>query len=330
MTVRVGVIGCGAIARRAHLPAFNAAGRDRVDVVAFASRTRASAETAAAEWGGGHVVDDWKAVVERDDVDAVDLCTPNAFHAEVAIAAASAGKHVLVEKPMACSVADADAMIDAAAGNGVVLMTAHNLRAAPPFLAAAAAVARGDIGEVRAVRAAFGHGGPSTWAPDAAWFYDPALAGGGALIDLGIHVADLVRAVTHEEVTEVSAVVSRPDGGVDTAAQVAFALSGGGTGTFSASWMVTPAPDMQLTVFGSDGILHLDGGTPLGRRGPAGGKPEPLELPPAEDIYLGFVRACAGEAPAPMAATDGRAALAIVEAAYTSARDGRRVTVATA
>src|SRR5439155_1247650 len=113
VTVRVGLVGCGAIARRAHLPAFKKAGT--VDVVAFASRTRASAEAASQEWGGGEVHDDWRELVERTDIDAVDICTINSLHAPVAVAAARSAKHVLVEKPMACTVAEADDMVDAAA-----------------------------------------------------------------------------------------------------------------------------------------------------------------------------------------------------------------------
>jgi predicted dehydrogenase len=325
MTVRLGVVGCGAIARRAHLPGFKQAGAEVVDVVAFASRSRASAEAARDEWGGGEVVEDWRDLVARDDIDAVDLCTPNALHAEAAIAFAAAGKHVLVEKPMALNVVEADAMLDAAESAGVVLMTAHNLRFAPPFLAAAAAVANGDVGDVRVVRAAFGHGGPKGWAPEATWFFDPAQAGGGALIDLGIHVADLVRAVTHQDVTEVSAFIDGADGVVDDAAQVALRLSGGGTGTLSASWVVSGGMDMQLTVFGSEATLHLDGSTPLGLR--RDGKTETVELPPGENIYAGFVLACAGKADPPVKPTDGRNALAIIDAAYRSSREGRAVAV---
>lgn len=307
--VRIAIVGCGAIARRAHLPGF----RDAADVVAFASRSRASAEAARDEWGGGEIVDDWKQLVDRDDIDAVDLCTPNALHAEAAIAFARAGKHVLVEKPMAISVADADAMIDAATDAGVVLMTAHNLRFAPPFLAAATSVARGDIGAVRGVRAAFGHAGPKMWAPEATWFFDPALAGGGALVDLGIHVADLVRAVTQQDVVEVAAFVDGAPGAVDSRADVAFRLSGGGTGTFSASWVV-PGLDMQLSVFGTTDTLHVAGGAALSQ----------AEAP---NIYAGFVRACGGDGPAPISPTDGRNALAIVEAAYRSSREARAIAV---
>ena len=261
VTVGMAIIGCGAIARRAHVPALIAGG---ADVVAFASRTRASAEAAQADVNGrGVVVDDWRAVLERDDVDAVTICTPNVFHAEMAIAAARAGKHVLVEKPIACTLEQADAMLAAAADAGVRLMPAHNLRFVAPFVAARDAVARGDVGTVTGVRAAFGHAGPQAWAPDATWFFDPRLAGGGALLDLGIHMADLLRAVTGDEVTEVAAMISGEPDGVEDAGIALLRFASGATGSLHASWIAKPGPDHQLTIFGTDGTLHLDSHTAL-------------------------------------------------------------------
>jgi UDP-N-acetylglucosamine 3-dehydrogenase len=322
MTLRVALVGCGAIARRAHLPAFKAAGPDTVDVVAFASRTRSSAEAAALEWGSGRVEDDWRRLIDSPDIDAVDICTPNRYHAEVAIAAAGAGKHVLVEKPMACSVAEADAMIDAAAAGRVMLSVAHNLRDAPPFFTARRLVASGALGTVVGFRAAFGHAGPHGWAPEAGWFYDPDESGGGALIDLGIHVADLIRFVLADEATEVSAMVTMLTPGIDLAAQVLLRMAGGAIGTFHASWAARPGPDHQLTVFGADATMHLDRRSPLSVLRP-GAKPETITLdgPPA-DVYAAFARACLAGGPAPVTAEDGRAALAVIEAAYRSARSG--------
>jgi predicted dehydrogenase len=295
------VIGCGAIARRAHVPALLAAG---ADVVAFASRSRASAEAAHAEAGGrGVVVDDWHDILGRNDVDAVTICTPNALHAEMAIAAAAAGKHVLVEKPIACTVAHADAMLAAAADADVLLMPAHNLRFAAPFVAAREAVARGDIGTVTMARAGFGHAGPGAWAPDATWFFDPALAGGGALLDLGIHMADLLRAAV-------------------------LRFAGGATATLQASWIVRGGRDLQLTVFGTAGMLHLDPSTPLTLR-PLSGDAVTIAMPDAVvDPYAAFVEAITNGTALPVTAADGRAALAIIDAAYRAAETGTTVELA--
>lgn len=325
--VRIALIGCGAIARRLHLPLLQASGA--ADVVAFASGRLASAEAARADWGSGDVVERWEDAVGRDDVDAVVVCTPNHLHAPVAIAAAEGGKHVLVEKPMATTLADADEMIAAAATAGVVLVPAQNVRFAAPFVAACDAVARGDVGDLVAVRAAFGHAGPDAWAPEATWFRDPERASGGALLDLGVHVADLLRAVAGDEVVEVAAMVDRPaPGAIDEAAQVLVRFAGGATGAFHVSWQARPGPDHQLTIFGTKGTLHLDGATPLTLRRSTGDAPEVLAVGDAvPEPVAGFLRAAQGDGPPPVTAADGRAALAIVVAAYEAARTGTTVAV---
>jgi predicted dehydrogenase len=324
MTVRIGVIGCGAIARRAHLPALRAAG---AEITTFASRSRSSAEAAQGECeGAGVITDDWRDLVASDDVDAVTICTPNAFHAEMTIAAAQAGKHVLVEKPIACSLADADAMLAAAGDAGVVLMPAQNLRFNAPFVAARDAIARGDIGAITGVRAAFGHGGPAAWAPDATWFFDAELAGGGALIDLGIHLADLVRAVTGDDVVEVAGMLYG-DGAVEDTGVAVLRFAGGAVGSMQSSWISKAGLDIQLSIFGTEGTLHLDGGTPLTQR-PAAGKPHEVEMPTdVPNLDAAFVEAVATGAPLPVSAADGRAALANIAAGYRSARSGETVKV---
>jgi predicted dehydrogenase len=318
MTRRVGIVGCGAIARRAHLPALRDAG---ADVAAFASRTRASAEAARSEWGSGTVHDTWRELVARGDLDAVVVCTPNASHADISIAALTAGAHVLVEKPMAVSVADCDRMITTATANERLLAVAHNVRGLPPFVAMARAVRGGRIGEVVAVRAAFGHSGPERWAPDAAWFFERSLSGGGALVDLGVHVADLVRAVTGLEVRAVDAMLAGRRGDVEESASVLLQLHNGATGVLQASWAAVPGPDHQLTVFGRDATVHLDGRTAPTLTAP-GRDPERLPIPDGgPPVAARFVRALdddTGTRALPTA-LDGRAAVAIVEAAYRAA-----------
>lgn len=326
MTIRVGVIGCGSIARRAHVPGFLASAF--AQVTGFASRTRASADAAASGCGSdAPVYDDWRELVERDDVDAVTICSPNAFHREQAVAAAKAGKHVLVEKPVAVSADEADEMIAAAKEAGVTLQVAHNLRYVPSVLAARDAVGR--VGNIVGLRAAFGHAGPQEWAPEASWFFDRARSGGGALIDLGIHIIDVVNFVTGLDAREVTAMVSGTDPCED-AAQLVVSFGDGAIGSVHASWRARPAPDLSLTVFGTDGTLHFDVRTPLTFR-PADGKKEQIELPAVDaNPFDDFARIASGEAALGPAAPgeEARAAIAIVDAAYASARSGRRIEVA--
>jgi predicted dehydrogenase len=325
-SLRVAVIGCGAIAQRAHIPGLLAAG---ATITALASRSRASVDAAAGIAGCRSVTLDWQDAVARDDVDAVAICTPNDLHEPIAIAAASAGKHVLVEKPMATTLEGADRMIAAATRAGGVLLPAHNVRFLPPFVAAADSVRRGDIGRVTGVRAAFGHAGPQHWAPAATWFRDRGRSGGGALIDLGVHVADLLRAVVGDEIGSVAASVTRdadPDG-VDVDAHVLVRFAGGAVGSFHASWISCPGPDHQLTVIGTEGTLHLDSRTPLTLFRGDGSKGDRVP-PPAitTNPFEQLVCAARGDAPA-ITAADGRASLAIVVAAYEAAQTGRFVDV---
>jgi len=321
VTIRFAVVGCGTAANHIHLPLLRAAG---VEISVFASRSRGSAQSTCDNWASGRVVETWEDAVAADDVDAVLVATPNLQHRDVAIAAVGAGKHVLVDKPIACTVAAADEMIAAANAAGVVLVPFQNTRFAAPFVAAHDIVTAGSIGDVTGVRAAFGHGGPQAWAPNAGWFFDKASSGGGCLIDLGVHVIDLVRYVTGDDIVAVAAEINGHAGDVETDAQLVVRLARGAIGTVHASWSSRPGPDHQLTVIGTDGTLHLDGRTPLTRFA-LDGERERVELPSASGSPLDeFLAAVRGERAPSVTAADGRAAIAVVEAAYRSAASGRR------
>jgi predicted dehydrogenase len=177
------------------------------------------------------------------------------------------------------------------------------------------------------VRAAFGHAGPHAWAPHAKWFYDPRWSGGGCVIDLGVHIVDVVRYVTADDVAEVGALLRRRAGGVEVDAQLLLRLGGGALATVHASWSARPGPDRQLTIVGDEGTLHLDARTPLTCYAPgADGERVPLPESTSSPLleFLGAVEH--GHTPA-VTAADGRAAVAVVEAAYRSAETGRIVTV---
>jgi predicted dehydrogenase len=324
VTVRFAVVGCGTAANHIHLPALRSAG---AEVTVFASRSLASSEATRAAWGSGAVESSWEDAVERDDVDGVLIATPNAQHHAVAMVALAAGKHVLVDKPMACTVAEADEMITAAERARRVLVPFQNTRFAAPFAAAAQQVHEGVIGDVTGFRVAFGHAGPQAWAPRAAWFFESATAGGGCLIDLGVHAVDLVRAVTGDDVTHVSAVLNGQAGDVETDAQLLVRTRAGAIGSIHASWSARPGPDHQVTVVGTDGTLHLDARTPLTLTAASGDRTR-VELPVTTSSPLEeFLAAVSGERAPTVTAADGRAAVAVVEAAYRSAATGDLVEV---
>src|SRR5215470_6176822 len=204
--LRVGLIGCGNIARSAHLPAMRSL-RDRVSLVAAADLNREAAQAAAAPWGADAYTDG-REIIGRPDVDVIVIATPEAAHREWTVAAASAGKHVLCEKPMAPSLEDADAMIAACRGAGVHLMIGHSRRFTRRYMEIRRAIDRGEIGTVRLVRE--NERRPGTRAGAAGyytathWTGDPALSVGAALTN-GIHEADLLRWFTGAEPVAVFA-----------------------------------------------------------------------------------------------------------------------------
>jgi len=165
------------------------------------------AAAAARRLGWEESSDDWRAVIARDDIDIVDICTPGDSHAEIAIAALAAGKHVLCEKPLANSVAEAEQMTVAAekaAAQEVQAMVGFTYRRVPAIALARQLVEQGRIGEVRHVRAQY----LQDWIadPDAplSWRLDKVKAGSGALGDIGAHIVDLTQFITGLSITEVS------------------------------------------------------------------------------------------------------------------------------
>ncbi|HYI16898.1 MAG TPA: Gfo/Idh/MocA family oxidoreductase [Thermomicrobiales bacterium] len=149
--LRVGLIGAGTIAFSAHLPAIRKL-RDSLELVAVADIRLENAERAAREFDAESHYADYRDLLAREDLDFVDICTPEFLHAEQVEAAAAAGVHVICEKPMASSIAEADRMIAASERAGIHLMIAHSRRFTGRYQQIRAAIDRGDIGEVRYFR----------------------------------------------------------------------------------------------------------------------------------------------------------------------------------
>jgi predicted dehydrogenase len=330
---RIGLIGCGLIARRAHLPAF--AADPQADLVAVASGHVETARAAAEQFAVPRIYASWQELVADPEIDAVAICTPNALHAEITIAAARAGKHVLVEKPMAVMLAEADAMLDAARTAGVVLMVAHNLRFQPLYAEARRQLASGAIGRIFAARGVFGHAGPDeAWGATSDWFWREETAGGGALIDLGIHMVDILRWFVGEPVVEVMAMTARAQKPTfaDDNAQVLLRFAGGALASMQASWTVRPFADRQVVVHGELGRLSLDPGAPqplvLHLQDGVGQRTVAPELPaggPLDNLYAHFVRSVREGVHPISDGAESRESLAAVLAAYESARNGRAV-----
>jgi predicted dehydrogenase len=253
-------------------------------MTALCGRDHGGVTEAAGRLGWESVETDWKALVARDDVDLVDVCTPGDTHAEIAIAALEAGKHVLCEKPLANSVEEAEAMVeaaDAAAARGARSMVGFTYRRVPAIALARRLVEEGRIGEIRHVRAQY----LQDWIVDPeaplSWRLQKERAGSGALGDIGAHIVDLTQYVTGDRITAVTGrletfVKERPlpvehvglsgTGGpergrvtVDDAAAFLAQFGGGAVGVFEATRFATGRKNaIRIEVNGSKGSLAFD------------------------------------------------------------------------
>ena len=207
--IRVGVIGGGNISRRLHLPTWMS--RPDVTVVAVADPSPAALESARtiAAIDPSHAYRDPYALVDRDDVDVVDVCTPPAFRSDLICAAASRGKHVFAEKPLATNPSDAAAAVEAAERSGITFAMGHNYLVLDEIRAALEVIRSGEIGIVRT--ATVNYLGVE-YVPGLAgdWRRNPAFSGGGVLMDI-VHAVYLVEAFLGEPIVRASAFVDSSD-----------------------------------------------------------------------------------------------------------------------
>jgi predicted dehydrogenase len=276
-TVGVGMIGY-AFMGRVHSQAWRSVGAffdlplvPRMAVLAGRSEEHTAA--AAARLGWADTETDWRELVKRDDVQIVDICTPGDSHAEIAIAALAAGKHVLCEKPLANSVAEAEAMVRAAASSAGKSMVAFNYRRVPAVALARRYVEEGRLGEIRHVRAQY----LQDWIVDPAaplvWRLQKDKAGSGALGDIGAHIIDTAQFITGQNIVGVSAltetfVKERPVSSgssetgpvtVDDAALFIGRLTGGAVASFEATRFATGRKNaLRIELNGSNGSLAFD------------------------------------------------------------------------
>lgn len=258
--LKVGVIGCGSIAKFRHLPEF--AANKHVEIVAVCDIVEDRAKAAAKKYDA-KAYTDYKDVLANDEINVISVCLPNNLHAPVSIAAANAGKHVLCEKPMATSREEAEQMIEAAQKNGKKLMIAHNQRFVSSHQKAKELITSGEIGKIYSFRTVFGHGGPEGWSVDGrdSWFFHKEAAFIGAMGDLGVHKTDLIRFLLGEEVVEVAGFVetsAKGDTDVDDNAVCILKTESGIIGTLAASWSYNAEQDNSTVIYGEKATLYLE------------------------------------------------------------------------
>jgi predicted dehydrogenase len=351
--LRVALVGAGNISSH-HLPAY-AQFRDEVELVAVCDLDETLARRRAQEAGVERVFTGVDALLREVACDAVDVCVTPDQHAPVALAAIEAGRHVLVEKPFALTLADCRRVVAAADRAGVTLMVAQNQRFLPSHQAARAIIAGGELGEVRAVQTdSIQH-----WAAlDAGhWQHDAARAGGGAVIGVGVHRLDLVRFLAGDVRRVISAVTRTVSpqfvNGAEEYATATFELESGALGQAFAMVSAFRSPwSEQLLVFGERGTIHaspapgnvrsrafvaserrsppvvewadqFDGFEPVD----AAAEGLPSESGQVNEI-LHFASCCAGGAEPLSSGRDNLGTMQLVAAIYESARTGAPVELA--
>ncbi|WP_377887922.1 Gfo/Idh/MocA family protein [Alkalihalobacillus sp. R86527] len=259
-TLKIGVVGCGSIAKHRHLPEY--AANENIQIVAVCDIVKTRADEIASLYGATSY-EHAEELLQIEEIDAISVCTPNYLHAPISIAALKAGKHVLCEKPMATSKEDAELMIETAREHGKKLMIAHNQRFVPSHAKAKALLASGDLGKVYSFRTAFGHPGPEGWSVDGkeSWFFEKEKAFIGAMGDLGVHKTDLIRYVLGEEIVEVGSFVetsAKDFATVDDNAVCILKSESGIVGTLAASWAYTASEDNSTIIYAEKAILRLE------------------------------------------------------------------------
>ena len=327
MTLRWGILSTANIGTEKVIPGIQGAANS--EVVAIGSRDGAAARAVADRLGIERAHGSYEALLADPDVDAVYIPLPNHLHAEWTIAAARAGKHILCEKPLAMTAADAERMAEVCAAEGVQLMEAFMYRLHPSWVAVRELVASGRIGRLTAVQSWF-----SYFNDDPANIRNIREVGGGALYDVGCYNVNLSRMLFGAEPTHVSATITRdPISGVDTTTSAILEFETG-VATFTCS--TRSETDQRVHVYGTDGRIsigipfNIPPDRPTEVFVTAGGDPpvspatETLTFPTADPYTVEaerFAAAILAGTPVPVAPADAIANMRVIERIFEAAAD---------
>ncbi|MGH7616274.1 MAG: Gfo/Idh/MocA family protein [Gemmatimonadaceae bacterium] len=326
--VRWGILGAADIALKKVIPAMH--GADRSSVVAIASRDHAKAAAAAASLGIHRAYGSYEELIADPDVDAIYNPLPNHLHVPWSVRAADAGKHVLCEKPIALSAAEARLLRDARDRNGVLIAEAFMVRTHPQWLGARKLVESGRIGELRLIVGHFSYyrRDPNDIRSRVDW-------GGGALLDIGCYPITLSRWLFNAEPVEVTGQLERdPDMGVDRLGSGLLRFPSGQASFTFAGQLV---PHQRMQIFGTSGRIeveipynapadracriYVDDGSQF-----AGASAEVIEFPAADQYRLQadrFSDAIRGRGEVPVSIDDAIANMAVIDAIFRSAQSRR-------
>lgn len=264
----------------------------------------------------------------KTDIDAVVICSENVYHARQTIDAAKAGKHILCEKPLGISVEEMNEMIQVCRENNVQLMTAFPCRYIVAVREAKAAIERGEIGEILAVK------GTNRGTMPGQWFIDRSLSGGGSVLDHTVHVMDLLNWITGSRVSEVYA-----EGGtlfhdidIDDAGMVNVKFENGVVAVIDTSWSRPQSfptwGDVTMEIIGTKGVISVDSFAQKNDvysddvvKTQWAGWGDGMNL----GLLNSFIDAIRSQQPVPISGEDGLRSAEVALAAYESMRTGQPV-----
>ena len=333
---RVGVIGAGSIAQACHIPGY--AKNEQAELVAFCDPTAERHEEVLRKYPKMRGYTQHRKMLREEQLDIVSICTPNKFHAAAVMDALAAGCHVLCEKPMAMTLAQSDKMIAAAKQARKKLMIGFTHRCLSGPQRCKELLKQKAIGKSFMIRVRFAHGGPYPgWAKDD-WFYKKPLAGGGAMLDMGIHAIDLCLWLFGP----ITAVSGRADAlikkiEVDDNAVMLLDFKSGAMGYIEVGWTSKPGFN-GLEIYGTEGSLICDytkGLTLCGGKASAGRDSSTKWTTLLEKAAEGgwdteidhWMDVVVGKEKLTMDGKAGRAALEVALAGYKSDRTGRRISL---
>jgi predicted dehydrogenase len=318
--IRLAMLGAGLMAPT-HLEAIRRLG-DRAEWVAVADVNAAARGKAAETFGIPHQYEDAFQAAREAEADAVIICLPNHLHAPATLAALESGKHVLVEKPMALSLADAEQMVAAADRAGRVLMCGLTLRFTSPIRQVKALVAAGAVGTPRRVvhrRMSRGMG-----RDEASWFGSQA-ASGGILPGIGSHSIDAILWWLDDEAARVTAEVRSLNPAMDIEDEAAVLMTTRKGALVSIEFSFNYAVGYDWAIGGDGGVLRLQGSELTVNREPVA-IPDHVPLPGEPALHAEFLAAIIEDRPPAQASgRDTLRSIAAIEAAQRSGRDGKAV-----
>jgi len=339
--VRVGIIG-SAFSSNIHAEAFEEV--PEAVIVAACSPNKTHVEAFARKWKIPAVATDYRKLIDRSDVDVVVVGIPNDRHREVVTAAAEAGKHVILEKPIAHTLDDADAMIAACKKHKVKLMYAETICFCPKYVRAKKLVEEGAVGKLYMVKQGEKHSGPHS-----DWFYDVRRSGGGSIMDMGCHGIEWARWMYGKP--KVKSVVAHCQRVLHTArtkgednSVVIVEFEGGGIAAIEDSWAKQGGMDDRVELYGTEGVVYCDllHGSSMETYSSKGygyavekaGETKGWTFTVFEETHIygfphemrHFVRCILDNETPQETGEDGRTTLEIIYAAYESAGSGKRIT----